>query len=99
MTMVMAVVLILKSSAWIATGDAMAYQASRSTVHTSRLRIGRHMKPTIKPRAAMASADVKNSPFVDSRVSRPIFTSRDGAGRLLVSGPDACVDMAIILRT
>src|ERR671910_2829900 len=81
MSMEIAVVLMLKSSAWIAVGEAMAYQASRSTVHTIRLRIGTQMKPTIKPRETTATADDKCSLFQDSRERKPGLRSRDALRR------------------
>src|SRR4028118_1934710 len=62
-----AVVLMLKSSAWIAVGDAIACQASRSTVQITRLRIGTQMNPTIRARATTAIADDKRSPVLVSR--------------------------------
>src|SRR5215213_271583 len=55
MVIVAAVVLMLKEKASLATGEAMALQASSVTVQRTRLRMGTAMKPERSPKAPIAS--------------------------------------------
>src|SRR5215203_3819520 len=61
MAMVAAVVFMLRKRASLATGEAMAPQASSLTVHTRRLKIGTAMKPQRSPRAPIASPEASHS--------------------------------------
>src|ERR687898_2896791 len=62
MNIEIAVVLILRSRASTATGEAIARQAPLSTVQTTRLRMGRLMKPATRARAAIARPEASMSP-------------------------------------
>src|SRR5215210_7239826 len=61
MSMVVAVVLMLRKRASLATGEAMAPQASSLTVQTTRLRMGTVMKPARSPRTPIASPEASHS--------------------------------------
>src|SRR5829696_5405280 len=59
--MVAAVVLMLRKRASLATGEAIAPQASSLTAHTTRLRMGKAMNPARSPRAPIASPEASHS--------------------------------------
>src|SRR5919107_2663059 len=67
--MVIAVVLMLKSKASTATGEATARQASSFTVQITRLRSGRVMKPTSRASAATAMPGASAFPPKPARSS------------------------------
>ena len=62
MNIEIAVVLMLRSSASRATGETMARQESSLMVQTTRLRMGRLMKPATRARAATARPEARVSP-------------------------------------
>src|SRR3954468_9711793 len=68
MAMVAAVVLMLRKRASRATGEAMASQAFSLTVHTTRLRMGKAMKPARSPSAPVASPEASHSRSPESPV-------------------------------
>src|SRR5215211_686326 len=64
--MVAAVVLMLRERASLATGEAIAPQASSLTVQTMRPRMGTAMKPARSPKAQIASPEASHSRPTDS---------------------------------
>src|SRR5215210_5897733 len=70
--MVAAVVLMLRKRASLATGEAIAPQASSLTVQTTRASIGTAMKPAKSPKAPIASPEASHSrPSVSPAVFLP----------------------------